>query len=175
MVVQRGHCFLYLIDVSHLLVSSLVTFCSQELTNLVGKRMFKQWVCHPLADSAKINARLDAVESLNSNNGFQEAFVTHLNKMPDLERLISRIHAGSSRAADFLRVLEGFEQIRDAMDEITLYNEGGGLIGQLLASMPDLKGSLEQWESAFDREKAKTQGRNLDWGLSAWWIRILTI
>ncbi|PUU72967.1 muts domain V-domain-containing protein [Tuber borchii] len=123
-----------------------------------GKRMFKQWVCHPLADSAKINARLDAVESLNSNNGFQEAFVTHLNKMPDLERLISRIHAGSSRAADFLRVLEGFEQIRDAMDEITLYNEGGGLISQLLASMPDLKGSLEHWESAFDREKAKMQG-----------------
>ena len=129
--------------------------------------MFKQWVCHPLADSAKINARLDAVESLNSNNGFQEAFATHLNKMPDLERLISRIHAGSSRAADFLRVLEGFEQIRDAMDEITLYNEGGGLIGQLLASMPDLKGSLKQWESAFDREKAKTQGRrNLDMGFT---------
>jgi len=131
--------------------------------------MFKQWVCHPLADPAKIGARLDAVESLNSNSGFQEAFATHLNKMPDLERLISRIHAGSSRAVDFLRVLEGFEQIRDAMDEITLYNEGGGLIGQLLASMPDLKGCLEQWESAFDREKAKTQGRNLDWGLFAWW------
>ncbi|KAG0643024.1 muts domain V-domain-containing protein [Tuber brumale] len=123
-----------------------------------GKRMFKQWVCHPLADSAKINARLDAVEFLNSNNGFQEAFATHLNKVPDLERLISRIHAGSSRAADFLRVLEGFEQIRDAMDEITLYNEGGGLIGQLLASMPDLRRSLKQWESAFDRGKAKTQG-----------------
>ncbi|CAZ83140.1 unnamed protein product [Tuber melanosporum] len=123
-----------------------------------GKRMFKLWVCHPLADSDKINARLDAVESLNSNNGFQDAFVTHLNKMPDLERLISRIHAGSSRATDFLRVLEGFEQIRDAIDEITLYSVGGGLIGQLLTSMPDLKRSLKQWEAAFDREKAKSQG-----------------
>jgi len=136
--------------------------------------MFKQWVCHPLADSAKINARLDAVESLNSSNGLLEAFATHLNKMPDLERLISRIHAGSSRAPDFLRVLEGFEQIRDAMDEITLYNEGDGLIGQLLASMPDLKGSLKQWESAFDREKAKTQGRKPGLGLSCLVVRILT-
>lgn len=120
--------------------------------------MFKQWLCHPLADPVKINGRLDAVESLNSDRSFQDAFITHLGKMPDLERLISRIHAGSTKAADFLRVLEGFEQIRDAMDEITLYNEGHGLIGQLLASMPDLKTSLEPWASAFDREKAKHQG-----------------
>ncbi len=30
-----------------------------------GKRMFKQWVWHPLMDPVKINDRLDAVESLN--------------------------------------------------------------------------------------------------------------
>jgi DNA mismatch repair protein MSH6 len=120
--------------------------------------MFKQWLCHPLADPAKINGRLDAVESLNSDRSFQDAFITHLGKVPDLERLISRIHAGSAKAMDFLRVLEGFEQIRDATHEIALYNEGNGLIGQLLASMPDLEACLKQWESAFDREKAKYLG-----------------
>ena len=30
-----------------------------------GKRMFRQWVCHPLADAKRINERLDAVDMLN--------------------------------------------------------------------------------------------------------------
>lgn len=120
--------------------------------------MFKQWLCHPLADANKINARLDAVDALNADAGFRDAFVSRLSKMPDLERLISRIHAGGSKAADFLRVLEGFEQIRDAMEEIQAHGEGEGLIGKLIASMPDLKKCLQSWESAFDREKAKNQG-----------------
>jgi DNA mismatch repair protein MSH6 len=132
--------------------------------------MFRQWLCHPLADANKINARLDAVEAINSGGGFQEAFIMHLSKTPDLERLISRIHAGSTKAQDFLRVIEGFEQIRDAMEEITLYNQGEGLIGQLLAAMPDLKECLKQWESAFDREKAKCQGTL--WVPKLWFLLI---
>lgn len=120
--------------------------------------MFKQWLCHPLSDAKKINARLDVVDALNANSGFRDTFVSRLSKMPDLERLISRIHAGSSKAVDFLRVLEGFEQIRDAIDEVRAHGEGDGLIGGLIASMPNLKECLQPWESAFDREKAKYQG-----------------
>lgn len=120
--------------------------------------MFKQWLCHPLVGVNEINARLDAVDTLNADTGFRDAFVSRLTKMPDLERLISRIHAGSSKAVDFLRVLEGFEQIRDAMEEIQVHSGGESLIGKLIASMPDLKECLQPWESAFDREKAKIQG-----------------
>lgn len=123
--------------------------------------MFKQWLCHPLADAKKINARLDAVDALNADSGFRDAFSSRLSKMPDLERLISRVHAGSSKASDFLRVLEGFEQIRDAMEELQAHGEGEGLIGQLIASMPDLKECLQPWESAFDREKAKHQTQGI--------------
>lgn len=123
-----------------------------------GKRMFKQWLCHPLSGANEINARLDAVDALNADSGFRDAFVSRLSKLPDLERLISRIHAGSSKAVDFLRVLEGFEQIRDAMEEIQAHGEGQGLIGKLISSMPDLKECLQPWDSAFDREKAKIQG-----------------
>lgn len=117
--------------------------------------MFKQWLCHPLASANEINARLDAVDALNADSGFRDTFVSRLSKIPDLERLISRIHAGSSKAIDFLRVLEGFEQIRDVMEEIQVHGEGEGLIGKLIANMPDLRECLQPWESAFDREKAK--------------------
>lgn len=120
-----------------------------------GKRMFKQWVCHPLADAEKINQRLDAVDAINSNHAFRDAFTTHLSKLPDLERLISRVHSGNCRAIDFLRVLEGFERIQTAVEEIKLYGPQEGLIGQLISKIPDLETLLKPWRSAFDREKVK--------------------
>lgn len=123
-----------------------------------GKRMFRQWLCHPLADSKKIIARLDAIDALLADETFRETFVLQLSKLPDLERLISRIHAGSCSPKDFVRVIEGFEQIRDAMAELSAHGEGDGLIGQLVSSLPDLSGHLAPWETAFDKEKAKRDG-----------------
>lgn len=120
--------------------------------------MFRQWLCHPLADINKINLRLDAIDALLADESFRETFVFQLGKLPDLERLISRIHAGSCSPKDFVRVLEGFEQIRDAMADLSAHGEGDGLIGQLVSSLPDLDGHLKLWETAFDREKAKRDG-----------------
>jgi len=127
-----------------------------------GKRMFKQWVCHPLMDTKKINARLDAVDSLNADHKTRDRFTVQMAKMPDLERLISRIHAGICKAQDFVRVLEGFEQIEHT---ISLLKEGQGkntenegVIGQLISAMPELRSRLKYWHTAFDRNKAKEAG-----------------
>lgn len=123
-----------------------------------GKRLLRQWVCHPLADAKKINARLDAVEALNADPSITSNFTASLSKLPDLERLISRVHAGRCRAQDFVKVLEGFEQIEYTVGLLKQFGEGEGVIGQLIASMPDLAGALKKWDSAFDRAKAKSDG-----------------
>ena len=123
-----------------------------------GKRMFKQWVCHPLIDANKINARLDAVDSLNADGTVRDRFTSQLTKLPDLERLISRIHASSCKAQDFVRVLEGFEQIDYTFSLVKAVGSGDGVIGQLISAMPDLEGCLKYWETAFDRSKAKEDG-----------------
>ena len=123
-----------------------------------GKRMFKQWVCHPLVDAVKINARLDAVESLNADSTVRDQFTSQLVKMPDLERLISRIHAGVCKGQDFVRVLEGFEQIEYTMTLLGAVGSGDGIIGQLITSMPDLAKALGSWKTAFDRKTAKESG-----------------
>ncbi|RMZ77096.1 hypothetical protein DV737_g4557, partial [Chaetothyriales sp. CBS 132003] len=124
-----------------------------------GKRMFKQWVCHPLMDTKKINARLDAVDSLNADTKIRDKFTSQMSKMPDLERLISRVHAASCRATDFVRVLEGFEQIDHTIsllrDGSSNVSDQDGVIGQLIHAMPELESRLEYWETAFDRTKAK--------------------
>lgn len=123
-----------------------------------GKRLLRQWVCHPLADAKKINARLDAVDALNADSSITDSFTSSLSKLPDLERLISRVHAGRCKAQDFLKVIEGFEQIEYTVDLLKQFGEGEGVIGQLIASMPDLASTLEKWKSAFDRETAKKEG-----------------
>lgn len=127
-----------------------------------GKRTFKAWVCHPLTDTKKINARLDAVDSLNADTTVRDRFTSQMTKMPDLERLISRIHSGHCKAQDFVRVLEGFEQT-DYTISLLRSNSGKssnseGVIGQLVAAMPDLSSRLDYWKNAFDRGKAKQNG-----------------
>lgn len=120
-----------------------------------GKRLFKQWVCHPLADAARINERLDAVDTLNADHTIRSQFSEQMTKMPDLERLISRIHAGSCRPDDFVRVLEGFEQIEYTMSLLSAFGGQKGIIDRLISGMPDLREPLEYWKTAFDRRKAR--------------------
>ncbi|KAJ5892720.1 DNA mismatch repair protein msh6 [Penicillium tannophilum] len=123
-----------------------------------GKRTFKQWVCHPLMDAKRINARLDAVDALNADPSIRDQFSSQLTKMPDLERLISRVHAGQCKAQDFVRVLEGFEQIDYTMGLLKESGAGEGIIGQLISGMPDMTELLGYWKTAFDRHKAKENG-----------------
>ena len=123
-----------------------------------GKRTLRQWVCHPLADVKKINQRLDAVDALNANDVVMDRFTASLSRLPDLERLISRVHAGRCKPQDFVRVLEGFEQIEYTMSIISSFGAGDNMLGQLLKSMPDLASALQDWKDAFDRNQAKDEG-----------------
>lgn len=122
-----------------------------------GKRLFRQWVCHPLCNIQKINERLDAVDMLNADRNIREQFSSQMTKMPDLERLISRIHAGVCRPEDFVRVLDGFEQIDYTMSLLGAFGGGNGLVDRLISSMPNLKEPLSYWETAFDKRKAKEE------------------
>ncbi|KAM6127957.1 DNA mismatch repair protein Msh6-like [Pterocles gutturalis] len=109
-----------------------------------GKRLLKQWLCAPLCNPKSINDRLDAVEDLLAVPAKMSEVSEHLKKLPDLERLLSKIHSiGSplksqnhpdSRAifyeeikysrkkiADFLSALEGLKvmsEIVDGMEEV---------------------------------------------------------
>lgn len=122
-----------------------------------GKRLFRSWVAHPLCNIDRINERLDAVEMLNADQTVREQFASQLVKMPDLERLISRIHAGACKPEDFVKVLEGFEQIEYTMGLLGSYKGGNGLVDRLISSMPDLDEPLSYWRTAFDRNKARDE------------------
>ncbi|KAI0844351.1 DNA mismatch repair protein Msh6 [Daldinia vernicosa] len=122
-----------------------------------GKRLFRQWVCHPLCNIEKINERLDAVDMLNANTTVREQLSSQMTRMPDLERLISRIHAGACRPDDFVKVLEGFEQIEYTVSLLDAFGGGQSLIDRLVSSMPNLNEPLSFWKTAFDRKKAREE------------------
>lgn len=122
-----------------------------------GKRLFRSWAAHPLCNVERINERLDAVEILNADFSTREQFASQLIKLPDLERLISRIHAGTCKPEDFVRVLEGFEQIEYTMSLLKALKDGSGLLNRLISSMPNLDEPLSYWRTAFDHGKARTE------------------
>ncbi|XP_048456588.1 DNA mismatch repair protein Msh6 [Rhincodon typus] len=106
-----------------------------------GKRLLKQWLCAPLCQPLAIEDRLNAIEDLMAVPSKISELVELLKKVPDLERLLSRIHSiGSplkskdhpdSRAvlyeetsyskkkiADFLSALEGFKVFQEVLQVI---------------------------------------------------------
>ncbi|KAL1907153.1 DNA mismatch repair protein msh6 [Sporothrix stenoceras] len=122
-----------------------------------GKRLFRKWVCHPLCNIKKINERLDAVDMLNADRTLRDQFSAEMSKMPDLERLGSRIHAGACRPEDFVRVLEGYEHIEYTTSLLRAFSGGNSIVDQLVAAMPDLNEPLEYWKTAFDRKRAREE------------------
>lgn len=122
-----------------------------------GKRLFRQWLCHPLCNITKINERLDAVELLNADRSIREQFSAEMTKLPDLERLVSRIHAGACKPEEFVKVLDGFEQIEYTMTLMSAFGGGNNMVDRLISSMPNLKEPLTFWQNAFDKKRARDE------------------
>ena len=49
--------------------------------------------------------RLDAVEDLMDHPTFESDFMQMVKGLPDLERIVSRVHANSCKIKDFLKLL----------------------------------------------------------------------
>ena len=59
----------------------------------------------PLREISSINDRLDAVEDILNHPSFESQFADVAKVLPDLERIVARIHAKSCKIKDFLKVL----------------------------------------------------------------------
>ncbi|EGC35137.1 hypothetical protein DICPUDRAFT_55353 [Dictyostelium purpureum] len=82
-----------------------------------GKRLFRQWICRPLANKERIVDRQRAIEHLRDNPDHLQKVISILTKIPDLERMLARIRAGSSKIADLISVLNHFEAIHSKLEE----------------------------------------------------------
>lgn len=129
-----------------------------------GKRLLRQWLCAPLCDPLSIKDRLDAVEDLMGLQALAGEVSDLLKKLPDLERLLSKIHSigtplkgqdhPDSRAVlyeevtyskrkivDFLSALEGFKTMQEIIS--LLAPVSGDCQSSLLRQIISVKGGRD--------------------------------
>ncbi len=102
----------------HLQVCSMSSDQKNTLLGLVdrcstafGHRLMRSWVLHPLIDTDEIRLRQEAINILMENFGTIVNLTTALKSIPDLERLCTRVHAGTISIKGFVEVLNGFKTI----------------------------------------------------------------
>ncbi len=82
----------------------------------MGSRLMKRWMVLPLKDRAKIESRHSVVDHLLKTDDLMEKLTSQLQKMGDLERMISRVAVGkiSPREVNQLKVaLDALVPVRD--------------------------------------------------------------
>mmetsp|Transcript_2807 Transcript_2807/g.6532 ORF Transcript_2807/g.6532 Transcript_2807/m.6532 type:complete len:1165 (-) Transcript_2807:166-3660(-) len=140
-----------------------------------GRRLIKEWIMRPLIKLSDINARLEAVEELMSRQDDLRELSGKLKKLPDLERLLVRIHANSlptdkkavfyenvnaKKIEQFLSVLKGFHDCERAIKGIEDEFESETLshITTIGKGFPDIGASLDFFDSAFNKSEAREKG-----------------
>ena len=70
----------------------------------MGSRNLRRWLLQPLKDIALINQRLDSIAELVKNHDLRKQLRLCLKEVYDVERLCSRIGAGTANARDVLAI-----------------------------------------------------------------------
>ncbi|KAL6731101.1 hypothetical protein Aduo_002009 [Ancylostoma duodenale] len=153
-----------------------------------GKRLLRQWICAPTCDVNVLKARQEAVEWFMSPAAarFVEKLTELLRKIPDLERLLQKIHTlglkyraeshPDSRAVmfeaanynkrkikDLLNTLAGFQTCHDLImlyDKHRQDHEGCPLVDQCIGvdNKMDLYSHLEHFTESFNHSVAEKEG-----------------
>jgi DNA mismatch repair protein MSH6 len=136
----------------------LLNHCSTPF----GKRLFQKWTCHPLVSIPAINSRLDAVDDLNNLSGVFVGIQSKLKGLPDLERILARIHSNSCKIKDFVALLSGFEVIIGIYDDVAPFLEefkSAELLRLFKIGISDsLRTQLEYFKNAFNHQEAVKNG-----------------
>jgi len=142
----------------------------EHCTTPFGKRQFRNWVCHPLRDIDAIEDRLNASDDMlniyveENNSSLVDYIDTILRKLPDLERIISRIHAGSCQVKEFIKSLKAFTIIMELFINV-LNSQVEQLTSKRLKEIAQfgffdvLKEELVWFQNAFDWERATKENK----------------
>ena len=75
-----------------------------ETRSAMGRRLLKRRILHPIRNLSQIQARLDMVEALYRDQGKLSLLRELLGKVPDLERLCSRLAMDKAHGKDMLAI-----------------------------------------------------------------------
>ncbi|KAG9394333.1 Mismatch repair protein Msh6 [Carpediemonas membranifera] len=99
----------------------------------MGHRRLRDWVCRPLRGLAEIQERQEVVRAFMEDFGVLQTTVGTLDRVPDVERLVSRALSGKLPLGHFLRLLRAVEtcrEVRAALESLA----GTAIVGEFVAA-----------------------------------------
>jgi len=85
--------------------------CLDRTSTGMGARLLKHWLLRPEIDLAEIDQRLDAVSELKQQLIEREEIKTRLQKVYDVERLLSKVSLATANARDLAALKHSLEQV----------------------------------------------------------------
>jgi DNA mismatch repair protein MutS len=113
---------LELVNSFHETGKSLLHIIDQTSTPM-GARMLRKWVMMPLIAVSKINERLDAVAYLLQESSATLNIDTHIKKIGDLERIVSKLSMGKVAPREIIQLGEAISmtnEIKNAFSEVSI-------------------------------------------------------
>ncbi|KAL6496595.1 Mismatch repair protein msh3 [Orobanche gracilis] len=86
-------------------------------TTSCGKRLLRNWICHPLQDVERITSRLDVVGDLIANPVVTSQISQSLRQLPDLERLLGRVKSSFQSSSVLLLPLIGNKVLKQRIGD----------------------------------------------------------
>jgi len=97
---------------------SSLLWALDKTTTGMGSRALRRWLLQPLKDITAINERLDTITELYKQHSLRKNLRSCLSQIYDIERLCSRIGAGTANGRDLIAVAISLERMRDVADVV---------------------------------------------------------
>ena len=122
---------------------SLLSTLDQTKTPM-GGRLLRRWLGQPLLDLSELSRRLDAVEFFHRDAFQRRAALDTLAKIADLERVCSRVQAGTVAPRELLALKSGIEASAVLAEQFKS-GDGGTFswLGQELVPIPEVVALIE--------------------------------
>ena len=116
----------------------------------MGARLLRKWLVLPLKDQKTIERRLDTVEGFLANDDLLELLLSHLSKIGDLERLVSKVATRRINPREMNQLKSGLKHIHPMREELQQTKEA--IYDAYVEQLNDCKSLLEKIESTLKDE-----------------------
>jgi DNA mismatch repair protein MutS len=121
----------------------------------MGCRALRRWLERPLLEVDRIRQRLEAVDSLAPDYMLREEAREHLSRVPDIERIATRIVRLSASPNDLLSLKGALEAIAPLKEALGPAVERSSLLDRVLVAMEEPPGVRELITAAISEESGE--------------------
>ncbi|MHC5075607.1 MAG: DNA mismatch repair protein MutS, partial [Planctomycetota bacterium] len=95
--------------------------CLDETLTGMGGRMFRSWLCMPLADIGEIEHRQNAVGELKEGDNKRQQLLKIFGNISDLERIAARVSTFRAGPRDLLALVQTLKQIPEIKEVLSQF------------------------------------------------------